>query len=102
MIILSGDENNVAMPITDAEVNHLRRLLAWMICEYNLSDAGQRGMIEGLHKAVTLGVPMERAQDVLDQEEARIRYVPAYVRQAVKMLSKAIREHDARTGVIEP
>lgn len=100
-LVLSGDENNVAMPITDAEVNHLRRLLAWMTCEYNLSDAGQQGVIEGLTKAVTFGASVERAQEILDQEVARVRRVPAYIRQAHKMLTKAVRDHDAKTHVVE-
>ena len=100
-LILSGDENNVAMPITDAEVNHLRRLLAWMRCEYNLSEEGQRGMVTGLNMAVAAGAPVDRAQAVLDEEVARVRRVPVYIRQAHKMLTKAIRDHDAKTRIVD-
>lgn len=101
-LILSGDENNVAMPMTDAQVNHLRRLLAWLICEYNLSEAGQEGLLIGLNAAVACGAQVEKAQEILDREVDRIRRVPAYIRQAVKMLSKAIRDHEAKTRVISP
>lgn len=99
-LILTGDQNNVSQELTDAEVNHLRRLLAWLTCEFNLSEDGQRGLLMGLDKAVAAGVDQERAQQVLDEEVARIRLVPAYIRQAVKMLTKAVRDHDARTRVI--
>lgn len=33
-MVLTGDENVPAMPMNEAQVNHLRRLLAWMRCEY--------------------------------------------------------------------
>lgn len=99
-LILSGDQNNVSQELSDAEVNHLRRLLAWLTCEFNLSDDGQRGLLIGLNKAVAAGAEVERTQEVLDQEVERIRHVPAYIRQAIKMLTKAIRDHDAKTRVI--
>lgn len=100
-LILSGDQNNISQELTDAEVNHLRRLLAWLVCEYNLSDDGQRGLMIGLNMAVAGGVPVEKAQSILDEEAARIRRVPAYIRQAVRMLSKAVRDHDSKTRVID-
>jgi hypothetical protein len=99
-LILTGDQNNVSQELTDAEVNHLRRLLAWLRCEFNLSEDGQHGLLMGLNMAVTGGVEVERAQEVLDQEVARIRHVPAYIHQAVKMLTKAVKDHDAKTRVI--
>ena len=99
-LVLSGDEANLPQELTDAEVNHLRRLLAWFTCEYNLSEAGQRGVMQGLHMAVAGGAPVERAQEILDSEVERIRHVPAYIRHAVKMLSKAVRDHDAGSRVI--
>lgn len=100
-LILTGDQNNISQELTDAEVNHLRRLLGWLTCEYNLSEAGQQGMLIGLNAVVTGGVSIERAQAVLDEEAARIRRVPAYIRHAIKMLTKAIRDHDAETRVID-
>lgn len=99
-LVLSGDQNNVSQELTDAEVNHLRRLLAWLTCEFNLGEAGQHGLLMGLNMAVEAGADLERAQSVLDGEAARIRSVPAYIRNAVKMLTKAVRDHDARTRVI--
>lgn len=100
-LVLTGDQNNQPQEMTDAQVNHLRRLLAWLVCEYNLSDEGQRGIMTGLHMAVLAGVDMARAQAVLDTEIERVRHVPAYIRQAVRMLTKAVRDHDARSRVID-
>lgn len=101
-LTLSGDENNVAMPMTDAQVNHLRRLLAWMRCEYMLDDDMQQGYVKGATQLVASGlVSPEEASETLQKKAEEINQVPAYVRQAVKMLTMAVREHDARTGVIE-
>lgn len=100
-LVLSGDGFNAPQDLTEAEVNHLRRLLAWLVCEYNLGEDGQRGLMIGLHKAVDAGVPIERAQAVLDEEAQRIQRVPNYIRQAVKMLQKAVRDHDAGTRTID-
>lgn len=101
-MILSGDDNNVAMPMTDAQVNHLRRVLAWMQCEYGLSEDGQRGFVQAINTCAQSGIATpERASELVQERAAQINRVPAYVRQGVKMLAKAVREHDAKTGVIE-
>jgi hypothetical protein len=99
---LSGDSNVPAMPMTDAEVNHLRRLLAWMRCEWTLDEDMQRGYLLGAHESVAHGLSTpERASEIVQQKADQINRVPAYVRQAVKMLTKAIREHDRRSGIVE-
>ena len=100
-LVLSGDNANYPQELTDAEVNHLRRLLAWLTCEYNLSEAGQEDLMIGLNMAVAGGASIDRAQSILDEEAARIRHVPAYIRHAVRMLTKAIRNHDAKTRVLD-
>lgn len=100
-LVLTGDQNNHPQELTDAQVNHLRRLLAWLTCEYNLSDEGQQGLMIGLNMAVAGGADVARAQAVLDDEIERVRRVPAYIRQAVRMLTKAVRDHDARTRVVD-
>lgn len=101
-LVLTGDQNNEPQELTDAQVNHLRRLLGWLVCEYNLSDEGQRGIMTGLNMAVAAGADQTRAQAVLDAEVERVRHVPAYIRQAIRMLGKAVRDHDARSRVVDP
>jgi len=101
-LILTGDNNIPAMPMTDAQVNHLRRLLAWMRCEYMLDGDMQRGFINAIytcHKA-SIGTGRD-AKELLREKAEQINQVPAYVRQAHKMLSKALLEHDRRSGVVE-
>jgi hypothetical protein len=101
-MILTGDNNVPAMPMTEAEVNHLRRLLAWMRCEWTLDEDMQRGYLLGAHESVVLGIATpERASAVVQDKADQINRVPIYVRQAVKMLTKALREHEKRSGIVE-
>ena len=99
---LSGDANIPAMPMTDAEVNHLRRLLAWMRCEYMLDEDMQRGFLFGVSEGLERGWSSEQqASEIVQQQAEQINRCPAYVRQAVKMLTKAIRQHEKSSGVID-
>lgn len=101
-LTLSGDGNVPAMPMTDAQVNHLRRLLAWMRCEYMLDEDMQRGYLQGLQMCAAHGLADdERANELLAEKAEQINRVPIYVRQAVKMLTKALREHDKTSGIVE-
>lgn len=101
-LILTGDNNIPAMPMTDAQVNHLRRLLAWLRCEYMLDEDMQRGFINAVVKCHETGIATGRnAQDLLREKAEQINQVPSYIRQGHKMLSKALLEHDKRSGVVE-
>jgi hypothetical protein len=101
-MILTGDENVPALPMTDAQVAHLRRLLAWMRCEYTLDDDMLRGYVSGAQSAVAAGFATpEQASALLDAKAQQVQRCPAYVRQAVRMLTKALREHEARAGVVD-
>ena len=100
---LTGDTNTPAMPMTEAEVNHLRRLLAWMRCEWMLDEDMQRGYLLGNAEAVAHGLqtPEQAGAHLVERAEKINKSVPLYVRQAVKMLTKALREHEERSGVID-
>lgn len=101
-MILTGDQAVPAMPLSDAQVNHLRRLLAWLRCEYTLDEDMLRGYLKGATESVRLGYATpERASRLVQERADRINQVPSYVRQAVKMLTKALREHDRRAGIVE-
>lgn len=101
-LLLSGDANIPALPMTEAQVNHLRRLLAWLRCEYMLDEDMQRGFVSGAALSVQHGCSTpERAGEILQQQAAKINQMPAYVRQAHKMLTKALQEHDRQAGVVE-
>jgi hypothetical protein len=99
---LTGDTNTPALPMTEAEVNHLRRLLAWMRCEWTLDADMQRGYLTGASEAMRLGIASEERASAIVQEKAeQINRCPAYVRQAVKMLTKALRDHERAVGIVE-
>ena len=101
-MILTGDGNVPAMPMTEAQVNHLRRLLAWMRCEWMLDEGMQRGYLLGASGALSQGqATQERASVAVQQAADRINSVPIYVRQAVKMLTQALRDHEAQSGVVD-
>jgi len=101
-LILTGDDNTPAMPMTEAQVNHLRRLLAWMRCEYMLDEHMQAGFIQGASECVERGFSTtERASEIIQKQVDRVNHVPAYVRQGVKMLTKAIRDHEKQAGIVD-
>ena len=100
-LTLTGDENIPAMPVTTSEVNHLRRLLAWLRCEYMLDEHMQHGYISGLSESVQKGISSsDKAEQLLQEKANLINQVPAYVRQAHKMLTKAVERHDKNSGVV--
>ena len=99
---LTGDVNTPAMPMTDAEVNHLRLLLAWLRCEYTLDPYAQCGYLLGASESVKHGWSSEeQAMDVLQKKAEQINKCPAYVRQSVKMLTKALRKHEKASGIVD-
>lgn len=101
-LILSGNDADQPQYLTEAEVNHLRRLLAWMRCEYMLDEDMQRGFLMGAAECVQRGIASsDRASQIVEERAAKINAVPAYIRQAVKMLTKSVRQHDAKSGVVE-
>ena len=99
---LAGDANTQAMPMTDAQVNHLRRLLAWLRCEYMLDEHMQAGYLQGAASCVANGFSTpEQASALVQAKAEEINHVPAYVRQAVKMLTKAMRDHEKAAGIVD-
>lgn len=99
---LIGDTNTPEMPMSESEVNHLRRLLSWMRCEWMLDPDGQRGYVESARWMVEAGYSTpEQVGEMMTETARKINQCPAYVRQAVKMLTKALREHERRSGVVD-
>jgi hypothetical protein len=89
------------MPMRVAEVNHLRRMLGWLRCE--MGQEPDEMVVMGNAIAAKIG-------PLADPEGARLRLqagyehaasYPAYLRQAVKMLTKALREHEKRSGIVD-
>lgn len=101
-LTLMGDANVPDMPLTDAQVNHLRRLLAWMRCEWMLDPDMQRGMLSAVESLGAMGaITPEQATAYVAERAEKINRCPVYVRQAVKMLTQALRQHEQLSGVVE-
>lgn len=100
---LTGDTNTPALPMTDAEVKHLRRLLAWMRVEWMLDEDMQRGYMLGTAATVAHGMqtPEQAGARLVERAEQINKAVPLYVRQAVKTLTKALRDHERKAGIVE-
>jgi hypothetical protein len=78
--------------LSRSEINHLRLLLGWMRCQYMMDENMQAGYLESLEKVKAAGFEiseegMARHQVTID----RYNNLPQYVKQGVKMLSKAIK-----------
>lgn len=81
--------------LTDAEVTHMRKLLAWMRTEYCLDEDMQRGALGAVKSLLDAGdITPEQAEQQVSKRADQITQVPQYVRQAVKMLTKTVREYD--------
>jgi len=98
---LTGDDNTPSMPMTEAQVNHLRRLLAWMRCEMGQEPAEMVVMANNIVAKVGPLQDPEGAMIRLQEGYDRAASYPAYLRQAVKMLTKALRDHEKSAGIVE-
>lgn len=101
-LILSGGSTEKDLEFRKSEVNHLRLMLAWMRCEYMLDEDSQAGFADAARMCVEHGLTSEdEARKLLARKAEEIRHVPQYVRQAHKMLSKMLREHEKRGDVVD-
>lgn len=100
-LTLTGDANVPAMPMTESEVNHLRRVLAWMRCEMGQEPDEMVAMGNAIIAKVG---PLEDPDGAAMRLQAGYEHsarTPAYIRHGVKMLTKALRDHERAAGVVE-
>lgn len=77
--------------LTDAEVNHLRRLLGWVACEIGQAPDEMVATVRQIVSAIGSDVSQEgKARLILAHQQAS--NVPKYVRAAVKALRKTIEQ----------
>lgn len=101
-LILSGGDAEKDLEFRKSEVEHLRRLLAWMRVEYMLDEHMQSGFTNGLRNSLDAGIASEdRLRELAVEQAAKIEHVPLYVRQGIKMLTKMLREHDKRGDTVD-
>lgn len=101
-LILSGGDAEKDLEFRKSEVEHLRRLLAWMRVEYMLDEHMQAGFADGLRESMAAGFASEdRAREMAIERAAKIEQVPQYVRQGIRMLMKMLHEHDKRGNTVD-
>ena len=89
------------MKLEKSEINHLRRLLAWMRVEYCLDENAQRGGLTAIKEMLDAGhISQEQAYVAMSRNADQIRQVPAYLRQGIKMLTKSLQTHDGVKGSV--
>ncbi|WP_275628787.1 hypothetical protein [Pseudomonas sp. 273] len=84
-----------ARRLSRSEMNHLRRLIAWVRCEVG---AQPEEIITTVHElAPQLGDISEDAKQRLAKWHQRAEAVPQYVRAAIKALEKVAQEEAGET-----
>jgi ElaB/YqjD/DUF883 family membrane-anchored ribosome-binding protein len=77
--------------LTDAEINHLRRLLAYVRCDIGQSPEEMKETIRSIAPAVENA--SDEGKERLVAAYKKAESVPKYVRAAVKALEKTIVRH---------
>lgn len=80
----------MARQLSKSDVNHLRRMVAWVRCEYFLTPEELVAAVNGLTEK--LGEPSEEAKARLVAWYGEKKKVPQYIHAAVKALEKVVRE----------
>jgi hypothetical protein len=76
-------------PLTDAEVNHLRKLLGWVRCEIGQSPEEMVQTVSNIAPAIGPDLS-EEAKARLVAAHNKAASVPKYIRAAVKALEKTL------------
>ena len=80
------------MNITQAQLNHLRRLIGWVRCEIGPAPEEMIPLVRAI--AGTIGDPGTEGKAAFVQWHAESSNVPRYVRDAVVALEKLITQQD--------
>lgn len=76
--------------LTPAEVNHLRRLVAWVSCDIGQAPEEMVSTLKELSGLGAIGPLSTEAKGELVRMHAKAEAVPKYIRAAVKALRKTI------------
>ncbi|WP_293000035.1 hypothetical protein [Nevskia sp.] len=83
--------------LTQAELNHLRRLLGWVRCEIGPSPEEHKAIVGNILDKIGPDEVSDAGRARLVDAHRRIESVPGYVRAAVESLSKVLEPHVGRT-----
>lgn len=77
--------------MTEAQINHLRRLLGWIRCEIGQSEEEMKETLQRIKPAFTEGIGQE-GYDRLEKDYEKAVSLPKYVRAAIKSLEKIVKQ----------
>lgn len=80
---------------SEAERNHLRRLLAWCECEVGQEPE----QFLAIAPAIINEGNLESSRDIVTEEYNRLKSKPVYVRSAIKSLKKYLAEIESNQVV---
>lgn len=83
--------------ISDAEINHLRRLLGWVSCEIGQSPEEMVATVKSVAPVFAGEELSDEAKQRLVASHEKAAAVPKYVRQAVKALQKTLADTNGDT-----
>lgn len=86
--------------MTQAELNHLRRLVAWVRCEY-FFEPDEYVNLAREHMAMGIGPSDDDAKQRMVEYHDKLRQCPKYVHAAVKSLSKYLTDHGPVVDAVE-
>lgn len=78
---------NKKVELTNAEINHLRKLIGWVICEIGPSPEEHIDIVKKIAPAFKDGIS-EEGQVRLLESHHKYKSIPKYVRNAIKALEK--------------
>lgn len=84
----------MTVKLTDAEFNHLWRLVGWVRCSIGPSPEENADIVRFVHGQLD-GQLSDQGRERLIETQRRAESVPKYVRAAVKALTKAMHEQQA-------
>lgn len=84
-----------------SDLNHLRRVLAWLSCEMGQEPAAMVEMTAAIVAKIGPITDPEGARIRLQEGYDKAASYPVYLRQGVKMLTKALRDHEKAAGVVD-
>lgn len=87
--------------LTDAEANHLRRLLGWISCEVGQSPEEMEAMLRKIVPAIAPNID-DAGRLALKQDYEKSVAVPKYVRAAIKALEKTLIARDGAILDVDP
>lgn len=88
----------VSIELKESDINHLRRLVAWVSCEIGLDEQESINLYSNIIAETGINSDEQSKNRIMASIKKSANY-PQYVRRAIKSLGKAINKHDS--GIVD-